>query len=259
MNARHAIGLFLLIISISAFNPAYAQTRTTDISGVWLATTPEGQFRILSLPNRGTGSGYYFLMLKPGDIEEEFGFQPGELLATLTDFWGSCWLADERFRLPLWAGGGYFMGETEYCLSDDENVLNFHTDDESAVFSDYPLERIADPIQAAGLWHSTDPEMDFTIILYPKNSGEWEAGFISADYDPAGEAGLDVLDVLYRGDDPPDSNGVDASAVVWGTIHDDNPYWLPTIVTLEDSDNLVMLISQGPEMERLEIEFERVY
>jgi hypothetical protein len=253
------ISLYFFIISIVAINVSHAQELTRDIAGVWTATTPEGQFDILSVPNRDSGDGYYFLMLKPGDVEEEFGFRTGELLATLTELLNSCWQADELFRLPLWAGGGFYMGETEYCMSDDEDILNFYTDDISAVFSDYPLERIARPIQACGLWHCTNSDMNFNIILYPKNESGWEAGFVSADYDPAGEAGLEVLDILYRGHDAPDSDGVDASAVVWGTIHSDDPVWLPTIATLENSSTLVFLINQGPEMERLEIEFNRMY
>ncbi|MCX6647212.1 MAG: hypothetical protein NTY09_12770 [bacterium] len=259
MKSYLKFALFLFITTTLAINVAHAQGQDRDIAGVWNATTPEGQFDILSVPNRDSGDGYYFLMLKPGDVEEEFGFRTGELLATLTELQNSCWQADERFHLPLWAGGDFFMGETEYCLSDDEDILNFHTDDESAVFTDYPLERIADPINAEGLWHCTNPDMNFDIILYPKNDSGWEAGFVSADYDPAGEAGLEVLDILYRGDDAPDSDGVDALAVVWGTIHSDDPVWLPTTATLENSSTLVFLINQGPEMERLEIEFERIY
>jgi hypothetical protein len=255
----YKFSLYFIFVSILLICSVHAQGQDRDIGGVWTATTPEGYFDILSVPNRNSDNGYFFLMLKPGDVEEEFGFHTGELLATLTDLQNSCWQADERFRLPLWAGGGFFMGETEYCLSDDEDILNFHTDDESAVFTDYPLERIADPIQAEGLWHSTNPNMDFNIILYPKYDSGWEAGFVSADYDPAGEAGLNVADILYRGDDAPDSDGVDASAVVWGTIHSDDPIWLPTSVILENSNTLVFLINQGPEIERLEIEFERIY
>lgn len=251
--------LTCLFIALSFISITHAQEPPDDLTGVWQATTPEGRFTILSLTNRDTGSGYYFLMLKPGEIELDFGFDTGELLATLTDLQGNCWLADERFRFPLWAGGGFYMGETEYCLTDDDDILNFHTDDEAAVFADYPLERIADPIESMGLWHCAIPEMDFDIILYPVDDSEWEALFVSSDYDAAGEADLVVTDILYRGDEAPDSDGVDASAAVWGTIHTENPIWLPMVVTLEDSNTLVFLISQGPELERIEIEYKRVY
>jgi hypothetical protein len=260
MKSYIKFALVLIFATCLAINVANAQEGDRDIGGVWTATTPEGHFDILSVPNRDSSTGYYFLMLKPGDVEEEFGFHTGELLATLTDLQNSCWQADERFRLPLWAGGGFFMGETEYCLSDDEDILNFHTDDESAVFTDYPLERIADPIQAEGLWHCTNPDFNFYIILYPKGDSGWEAGFVSTDNNPSGDLGFEVLDILYRGDSAPDSNGVDAGVVSWfSLLHEDNPGWFNATAILENSSTLVFLINQGPEMERLEIEFERIY
>jgi hypothetical protein len=227
-----------------------------DIAGVWEATTPEGTFRVLSVPDLGVDGCYNFLMLELGDVEEEFGFETGENLAKLTPSSDNCWIAEERFHYPLWAGGGYYIGETSYCI--DEDTLLFHTDDEGAVFSDYPLSKIADGIDAAGIWRYEEAEAVYEIMLYPLQDGGWEAMLIGENslFD---DADLESGDVIFRGEIPPDSDGEDCEGLTKFGDNEHPARWVSMRAILEDSQTLRFGFEMGVELGWIWFDFNRVF
>ncbi len=262
MAPRFAVALFaFLVLAGSMLVPSDLPAQrdsSTDISGLWEATTPGGSFKILSLSDPAASDGYIFLMARPGEEEREFGFTYGEHLATLTYASDQCWDASERFRLPLWAGGGFYMGDTSYCLESGDN-LSFHTDDDAAVYTDYPLQRLADGIDAAGLWRSTNVELEFEILLYPLPDGGWEAILTTFDDEEFGDLDFRPGEVFYRGDDDPDSDGAGAQAWVWGKDSGEDSSWLPLMAFLDDRDSLRFEIEKGPETGTIPIKFTRLY
>ena len=68
------------------------------------------------------------------------------------------------------------MGKTSYCLAADGH-LDFHTDDEAAVFTDYPLKKLADGIDADGIWHGDVGDIAISFMLVPVPGGGWKAIF----------------------------------------------------------------------------------
>ena len=246
--------LFIPILIFFTILPSVRATQNLDISGVWEATTPEGTFKILSVPVPDTESAFNFIMLEPGEVEREFGFEIGEHLAVLTPSDENCWNAEERFHFPLSMGGGYYIGETSYCL-DENDVLNFHTDDESAIFTDYPLEKIADGIDAAGIWKLSHEQIEITILLYPFENGDWEAYLLDTNEEFPLQPGQN----LYKGDIPPDSDGVDAEVRVAPDQAALEPIWRPARVILEEWDKLLIGHEVGIESGWIWFEFERVY
>lgn len=243
---------FLFLIAIVGLALPLNAGPDTDISGVWEGSTPEGIFTVLSLPNSGTEAGYIFLMLFPGEIEKEFGFYTCDKLATLRPASGNCWIADEKFRLP---GGDYYYGITTYCL-ENEITLQFHTDDWAALFSDYTLYKQADGIDASGVWRSVGTTNLFELVLYPLDNGEWEAIIISADDEFYDLTGLEQDDLMYRGREAPDDEGVVAEAFPWW---ESGSEWMEVTVILEDYDTLHIGMMDDPEMGAIVIEFERIY
>jgi hypothetical protein len=247
----------LMVMSLLMTSRSVGAGDEPDISGVWEASHDAGTFQVLSVPGRDSGEGFLFLMLELGEAEEEFGFQLGELLATLRYEGDDCWRARERFHLPLWAGGGYYMGQTSYCLT-AEGPLQFHTDDEAAVFSDYPLSRMADGIEAAGLWQLVDSEHFLLILLAPLPEGGWQALAVDANEDLL-DSGISLGEVLFEGNEPPNEEGVAARSMLWFREIERGEAWLEMLAVLENPDTLHFGIDQGPERGALLLDFERVY
>jgi hypothetical protein len=228
-----------------------------DISGVWEASHDAGTFQVLSVPDRDSAGGFILLMLELGQAEEEFGFELGEPLAHLTQSGEDCWTASERFHFPLWAGGGYYVGRTSYCLL-DEHSMQFHTDDEAAVFSDYPLSKQADGIEAAGLWQLVDSEHFLLILLAPLPEGGWQAVVVDANEDLL-DSGVDIGEPVFEGEEPPDAEGVPARAMLLFPEARNAGAWLEMVAVLENPDTLHFGIDQGPERGALLLDFERMY
>lgn len=220
-----------------------------DISGVWEGVHEGGRFRVLSIFNRDAGEGYYFIMLAPGRDERECGFVVGELLATLVFVGRDCWIAREKFRYPLWAGGGSYMGYTDYCLGDPDE-LDFHTEEEAAWYSDYVLWRKARGIDAAGVWEAAGAAEQFSMLLTPRESGGWE-GLALTETDVLG-----VGDRFIQGDMAPNAEGVDA-LMCFENAND--PGWLMVRVVLSDDRTLRIGAGGGPESGWEWAEFQRIY
>jgi hypothetical protein len=238
--------LLPLLIALLAALPASAG-QTADISGVWEASHPDGSFQVLSVPDRSSDGGYYFIMLELGTDEKDFGFSIGELLATLTSSGSGCWSGDEKFRLPLSDGGGTYMGATQYCLAGDGH-LDFHTDDEAAVFSDYPLTKLANGIDAAGIWQGNAGDLPLDFMLVPVPGDGWKAMLLS----DTGNARAG--DIFLDGDTAPNADGVDARMKSPGGSEP-----ATVKVVLADPDTLRIGVESGPELGWSWIEFRRVY
>jgi len=255
----------IIIVAFMMFSfrvPSYAEVASGYIAGVWEADTPGGKFEILSVVAYKSDYDYRLIILDPGFLIDEYEFQTGELLAKLEPDGYLKWKAEEKFRFPIWAGGGSYMGETEYSVDDDDNLL-FHTDDEAAIYSDYKFSKIADGIKAAGVWKSTDDVYDLKFILVPLADGTWEGRFLTLSLPDSAFSHLENGDAILRGKIPPDPRPVDVEFLK-GNVDIANSYvidweWVDLRLAMPDTDELVLSYGEVAESNLVLLDFERIY
>lgn len=247
MRVRSYKILVLIYVILSCGSTSFAETSEPDISGTWHVTTDESEYDIVSIPNLEAGDGFLFVLLNPDNLEEDFGYTFAEIFATLTYSGGNCFDADEKFRFPLYAGGGFFMGETSYCLQADD-VMLFHTDDGSSLLNDYNLEKSAPGIDAAGFWRTAGDFPDFSVLIYADEAGRW-TGHVTG-YDRSSDIfhDLSIGDKILMGSEFP---SIDLSEALYniikiGDFPDTLDDWIILNLTMPDHDTLIFSM---PDME----------